>query len=178
MERDIPQLGINIPAATLRRFWMMVAHYHGQIWNGAELARSLGVSEHTVRGYLDLLTGTYMIRQLQPWFENLSKRQYKSPKIYIRDSGILHALLSIENDDDLAGNLKYGASWEGFALEQVLNIIGSNQVFFWGTHAGAELDLFFLRHGKRYGVEFKTADAPQMTKSMHVSLDDLNLERL
>ncbi len=144
LERDIPQLGIRIPSETLRRFWMMIAHYHGQIWNGAELARSLGTSEHAVRRYLDLLTGTFVIRQLQPWFENLSKRQYKSPKVYIRDSGILHALLSVESNEDLEGHPKYGASWEGFALEQVLSITGSHQTFFWGTHAGAELDLLFF----------------------------------
>jgi predicted AAA+ superfamily ATPase len=178
LERDIPQLGINIPAETLRRFWMMIAHYHGQIWNGAELARSLGTSEHTVRRYLDLLTGAFVIRQLQPWFENLSKRQYKSPKVYVRDSGLLHALLSVETDNDLAGHPKFGASWEGFALEQVISIIGSQQTFFWGTHAGAELDLLFFRHGKRYGVEFKASDAPDLTKSIHTALADLGLEHV
>ncbi len=178
LERDIPQLGIRIPSESLRRFWMMIAHYHGQIWNGAELARSLGVSEHTVRGYLDLLTGTFIIRQLQPWFENLSKRQFKSPKVYVRDSGLLHALLSIESDDDLSSNPKFGASWEGFALEQVLSITGAQQTFFWGTHAGAELDLLLLRHGRKYGIEFKLADAPAMTKSIYISLADLNLEQI
>jgi predicted AAA+ superfamily ATPase len=178
LERDIPQLGIRIPAETLRRFWMMVAHYHGQVWNGAELARSLGTSEHTVRGYLDLLTGTFLLRQLQPWFENLSKRQYKSPKVYVRDSGLLHALLSIENDADLEAHPKYGASWEGFALEQLLSIMGSRQAYFWGTHSGAELDLMLLRHGRRYGVEFKASDAPKMTKSIHIALQDLHLEKV
>ncbi|HEY9868880.1 MAG TPA: ATP-binding protein [Candidatus Obscuribacterales bacterium] len=177
LERDIPQLGIRIPAETLRRFWMMVAHYHGQIWNGAELARSLGTSEHTVRGYLDLLTGTFILRQLQPWFENIGKRQYKSPKVYVRDSGLLHALMSIERSDDLECHPKYGASWEGFALEQVLSVIGGTQVFYWGTHAGAELDLLFFRRGRRYGVEFKAADAPEMTKSLRIALSDLQLER-
>lgn len=178
LERDIPQLGIRIPAESLRRFWMMVAHYHGQIWNGAELARSLGTSEHTVRGYLDLLSGTFVLRQLQPWFENISKRQFKSPKVYLRDSGLLHALLSIESQADLESNPKYGASWEGFALEQVLSVTGDRQAYFWGTHSGAELDLMLLRHGRRYGVEFKATDAPKMTKSLHIALHDLHLEKV
>lgn len=177
LERDIPQLGIRIPSDTLRRFWMMIAHYHGQIWNGAELARSLGVSEHTVRGYLDLLTGTFLIRQVQPWFENISKRQFKSPKVYVRDSGLLHALLAIETMEELGGHPKYGASWEGFALEQVLSMTGSQQSFFWGTHAGAELDLLLFRGGRRYGIEIKAGDAPDMTKSLHIALEDLHLER-
>ena len=177
LERDIPQLGIRIPSEALRRFWMMLAHYHGQIWNGAELARALGVSEHTVRGYLDVLTGTYLVRQLQPWFENLSKRQYKAPKIYLRDSGLLHALLSISSRDDLEGHPKYGASWEGFALEQALAAAGPGQAFFWGTHAGAELDLLLFRRGRRYGVEFKASDAPGMTKSLRIAMQDLKLSK-
>ena len=177
LERDIPQLGIRIPAETLRRFWMMVGHYHGQIWNGAELARSLGVSETTVRHYLDLLTGTFLLRQLPPWFENLGKRQYKSPKVYVRDSGLLHSLLGARRRDELLGHPKLGASWEGFALEQVLQVAGTSKAFYWGTHAGAELDLVLFLGGRRYGVEFKHADAPTMTKSMHVALDDLKLER-
>ncbi len=177
LERDIPQLGIRIPAETLRRFWMMVAHYHGQIWNGAELARSLGVSETTVRHYLDLLTGTFLLRQLPPWFENLGKRQYKAPKVYVRDSGLLHSLLGARRRDELLGRPKLGASWEGFALEQALNAAGSAEAFYWGTHAGAELDLVLFRGGRRYGVEFKHADAPAMTKSMHIALEDLKLER-
>jgi predicted AAA+ superfamily ATPase len=177
LERDIPQLGIRIPAQTLRRFWLMVAHYHAQIWNGAELARALGTSEHAVRGYLDLLTGTFLLRQLPPWFENLGKRQYKAPKVYVRDSGLLHALLSIESQSDLEGHPKYGASWEGFALEQVLAVTGADQAFCWGTHAGAELDLLLIRRGRRYGIEFKAAAAPSMTKSLHVALTDLKLER-
>jgi predicted AAA+ superfamily ATPase len=177
LERDIPQLGIRIPAETLRRFWMMVAHYHGQIWNGAELARSFGVSETTVRHYLDLLTGTFLLRQLPPWFENLGKRQYKAPKVYVRDSGLLHSLLGARRRDELLGHPKLGASWEGFALEQVLHVAGTAEAFYWGTHAGAELDLVLFRGGRRYGVEFKHADAPAMTKSMHIALDDLKLER-
>ena len=177
LERDIPQLGVRIPATTLRRFWLMVAHYHAQIWNGAELARALGTSEHTVRGYLDLLTGTFSLRQLPPWFENLGKRQYKAPKVYVRDCGLLHALLAVQAQADLEGHPKYGASWEGFALEQVLSVTGADQAFFWATHAGAELDLLLIRRGHRYGIEFKTTAAPQMTKSLHIALADLNLER-
>ena len=177
LERDVPQLGIRIPSATLLRFWTMVAQYHGQIWNGAELARALALSEKTVRSYLDMLTGAFVLRQLTPWFENLGKRQYKAPKVYVRDSGLLHALLSIEGRLELAGHPKHGASWEGFALEQVLSITDSRQTFFWGTHSGAELDLLLMRGGKRYGLEFKCADAPVMTKSLHVALEDLKLER-
>ena len=177
LERDIPQLGVRIPTEALRRFWMMVAHYHGQIWNGAELARSLGVSEHTVRSYLDLLTGTFLIRQLQPWFENISKRQYKTPKVYLRDSGLLHALLSSERHEELEGHPKYGASWEGFAVEQVLSVIGAGHAFYWGTHAGAELDLVLFQRGSRFGVELKTSDAPDMTKSLHIAMETLKLDR-
>ena len=177
LERDIPQLGIRIPADTLRRFWMMLAHYHAQLWNGAELARALGVSEHTVRGYLDILSGTFLVRQLQPWFENISKRQFKSPKVYVCDSGLLHTLLSIDDEAGLAAHPKFGASWEGFALEQVLRAAGKDRAFFWGTHAGAELDLLLFHKGRRIGVEFKTADAPDMTKSLHVALQDLKLDR-
>ena len=177
LERDIPQLGIRIPAEALGRFWMMLAHYHGQIWSGADLSRSLGVSEHTVRRYLDLLSATYVLRQIPPWFENISKRQQKGPKVYVRDSGLLHALLSLGTHEELEGHPKFGASWEGFALEQVLSVTGSREAFFWGTHAGAELDLLLFRRGRRYGVEFKCSDAPGMTKSLHVALNDLKLER-
>ena len=177
LERDVPQIGVRIPAAALRRFWMMVAHYHAQIWNGAELARSLGISESTVRSYLDLLTGTYVLRQLPPWFQNIGKRQYKAPKVYVRDSGLLHDLLGIGTHGELESHPKLGASWEGFALEQVLTVTGAREAFFWSTHAGAELDLLFFRHGSRFGVEFKCADAPTMTKSLHVALQDLQLAR-
>jgi len=178
LERDIPQLGIRIPPETLRRFWLMIAHYHGQLWSGAELARSMGVSEHTVRHYLDILAGAYVLRQLPPWFENLGKRQYKSPKVYVRDSGLLHALLSIGSDEDLHSHPKLGASWEGFALEQVLALSDDREVHFWRTHAGAELDLLVSRGGRRYGFEFKYSDAPCMTKSLHVAIEDLKLERV
>jgi len=177
LERDIPQLGIRIPSEALRRFWMMLAHYHAQVWNGAELARALGVSEHTVRGYLDVLTGTFLVRQLQPWFANLAKRQYKAPKVYLRDSGLLHALLAAPGRAALEAHPKYGASWEGFALEQALAAAGAGQAYYWGTHAGAELDLLLLRRGRRYGVEFKASDAPGMTKSLHIALQDLQLHR-
>ncbi len=177
LERDVPQLGIRIPTPALRRFWMMIAHCHGQLWNGAELGRSLGVGEHTVRRYLDLLTGTFLVRQLPPWFENLSKRQYKAPKVYVRDSGLLHALLGVGSFDELSGHPKLGASWEGFALEQVLASMPDVDAYFWGTHAGAELDLLLMRRGRRYGVEFKYADAPAMTRSLHVALADLALRR-
>jgi len=178
LQRDIPQLGINIPAPALRRFWTMVAHFHGQVWNAAELARSLGSSEPTARRYLDILTSAFMVRQLQPWHENITKRQVKSPKVYLRDSGLLHALLMVETHDDLAGHPKVGASWEGYALQQVLRANSIDDPYFWATHAGAELDLFFQRRGKRYGVEFKYTDTPKVTKSMRTALSSLDLERL
>jgi len=177
LERDVPQLGIRIPTEALRRFWLMLGHYHGQIWNGAELARSLGVTEHTVRRYLDVLVGTYLVRLLPPWFENISKRQYRAPKAYIRDSGILHALLGLGSWPELEAHPKLGASWEGFALEQVLALTGRADVYFWGTHAGAELDLLLIHRGRRYGVEFKYGDAPKMTKSLRIALSDLGLDR-
>jgi len=177
LERDVPQLGIRIPAEALRRFWLMLAHYHGQIWNGAEIARSLGVSTHTVMRYLDILVSTYLVRRLPPWFENLSKRQYKSPKVYVRDNGLLHALLGLGSWPELEGHPKLGASWEGFALEQVLTMAGRADAHFWGTHAGAELDLMLMRRGRRYGIEFKYRDAPRMTKSLHIALADLRLDR-
>lgn len=178
LERDIPQFGISIPAQTLRRFWSMVAHYHGHVWNAAEFARSLGSSEPTARRYLDLLSGAFVIRQLQPWHENIGKRQVKAPKIYIRDSGILHALLSIRNRDDLVRHPKCGASWEGFALEQVLSLLRPQEAYFWATHGGAELDLLVFSHGRRYGFEFKCEDAPRLSKSMAIAFEDLDLENL
>lgn len=178
LERDVPQLGITIPAQTLRNFWTMLAHYHGQLWNGAEIGRSLGVAHTTARRYLDVLCGAFMTRQLQPWFENVGKRVVKSPKVYVRDTGLLHSLLRLPDDDSLAGHPKLGASWEGFALEQVLRLTGERDAFFWATHGGTELDLMVIRGGKRYGLEFKYGDAPSQTKSMHVALRDLKLERL
>jgi predicted AAA+ superfamily ATPase len=154
----------------------MIAHYHGQVWNGAEFARSLGSSEATARRYLDILAGAYMVRILPPWFENLSKRQVKAPKIYVRDSGMLHTLLQLESLDDLLGHPKLGASWEGFALEQVLAVFGEHNAYFWATHAGAELDLMITVRGRRYGFELKVADAPGPTRSMRIALADLRLE--
>jgi predicted AAA+ superfamily ATPase len=178
LERDLPQLGITIPAATLRRFWTMVAHFHGQVWNAADFARSLGTGESSARRYLDILTSMFLTRQLQPWFENIGKRQVKAPKIYVRDSGLLHCLLNVDSAEMLESHPKLGASWEGFALEQVLRITGDQAAYFWATHAGAELDLLVNWHGKRWGFEFKYSDAPVMTKSMHIALSDLKLERI
>ena len=178
LERDIPQLGITIPAETLRHFWTMVAHYHGQIWNAAEFARSLGTSEITARRYLDILAGAYMIRILPPWFENISKRQVKAPKIYIRDSGILHALLQLRTLSNLQGHPKLGASWEGFAIEHVIGTFKTRDAYSWATHAGAELDLLIIVDGKRYGFEIKYADAPGRNRSMLVALKDLHLNHL
>ena len=178
VERDLPQLGVNVAAPALYRFWSMLAHYHGQVWNAADPARSLGVNESTVRRYLDLLTQAYLIRQLQPWFVNLGKRQVKAPKIYIRDSGLLHSLLGIGDAAALARHPKSGASWEGYALDQVLRIARPDEAYFWATHAGAELDLLMIKNGRRVGVEFKRADAPQMTPSMRIALDDLALDTL
>jgi hypothetical protein len=178
LERDIPQLGITIPAETLRRFWTMVAHYHGQVWNAAQFARSLGASEVTARRYLDILSGAYMARTLPPWYENIGKRQLKSPKVYLRDSGLLHGLLQLGALADLQGHPAVGASWEGFAIEQIIGLLNTRDAYFWGTHGGAELDLLVRIAGKHYGFEFKYADAPGTTRSMRVALQDLSLEHL
>jgi predicted AAA+ superfamily ATPase len=178
LERDLPQLGISIAASALHRFWTMLAHYHGQVWNAAEPARSLGVSEPTVRRYLDVLTGSFMVRQLLPWHENLAKRQIRSPKIYLRDSGLLHALLGIHNERELLAHPKCGASWEGYAVEQALKAMAPADAYFWGTYQGAELDLLLLEDGRRIGVEAKRADAPTLTSSMRIALADLKLDHL
>jgi predicted AAA+ superfamily ATPase len=178
LERDIPQLGIQIPAATLGRFWTMIAHYHGQVLNLAELARALGASEPTARRYLDILGGTYVARQLPPWFENLKKRQVRSPKVYIRDSGLLHALLGIADPPALQAHPKVGASWEGFCVEQILSLCGERDAYFWGTHGGAELDLLVQHAGRRLGFEIKFSDRPTTTRSMRVALEDLGLDHL
>jgi len=178
LERDIPHLGISIPPAAMRRFWTMLAHYHGQTWNASELGRSMGLSDKTLRSYLDILTGTFMVRQLQPWYENIGKRQVKAPKIYLRDSGILHGLLNLPDHHSLSGHPRVGASWEGFALEQTLQIIKPPQAFFWATHNGAEIDLFFLYRGHRYGIECKLNEAPIITKSMRIALETLRLDHL
>ena len=175
LERDIPQLGITIPAATLRRFWIMLCHYHGQILNHSELARSFGISDMTVRRYLEILEGTFMIRLLHPWHVNIGKRLVKRPKLYIRDSGILHTLLSIQSEKDLASHNKLGASWEGFALETATRAIGkrNEELAFWATHSGAEVDLFWQEHGKNWAVEIKYRDAPRITPSMSNAVNDL-----
>jgi predicted AAA+ superfamily ATPase len=178
LERDVPLLGVRIPSPALHRFWAMLAHYHGQTWNGAELARALAVNEPTVRRYLDLLTGVFMVRQLQPWHENLSKRQVKSPKVYVRDSGLLHALLGIPNHRDLEGHPKIGASWEGYAVEEIIKAINPDEAYYWATYNGAELDLLLFKNGRRIGVECKRADAPTLTPSMKTALIDLKLDEL
>ena len=175
---DLPQLGMNVAAPTMMRFWQMVAHYHGQTWNAAEPARSLGIGETTVRRYLDFLTQTFMIRQLQPWHENLGKRQVKAPKIYFRDSGLLHQLMGIRSFTQLLTHPAGGASWEGFALEQVLRIAEPDQAYFWATQAGAELDLLMFKDGRRVGVEFKRTDVPRVTPSMRIAMHDLKLDAL
>jgi len=178
LERDLPQFGITIPAQTLLRFWTMLAHYHGQVWNAAELARSLGVSQPTVRRYLDTLAGFFMVRQLQPWHANLGKRQIKACKVYFRDSGILHHLLGIRSQHDLHLHPKLGASWEGYAVEETLAAVAPDEAYFWGTHNGAELDLLLIKDGRRVGVECKRVDAPRLTPSMHIALEDLALDHL
>jgi predicted AAA+ superfamily ATPase len=156
----------------------MISHYHGQIWNGAELARALSVGEPTVRRYLDLMADVFMVRQLPPWFENLGKRQVKAPKVYVRDSGLLHALLGIANQRDLESHPKVGASWEGYAVEEVLKSFRPDEAYFWATHNGAELDLLLFKNGRRIGVECKRADAPVLTPSMRIALNDLKLDHL
>jgi predicted AAA+ superfamily ATPase len=178
LERDIPQLGIMIPSTAMRRFWTMLAHYHGQTWNGSKLARSMGLSDKTVRSYLDILTGTFMVRQLQPWHENIGKRQVKAPKIYLRDSGILHRLLGLTTLHGLFGHPQVGASWEGFAVEEVLTAIKPSEAYFWATHGGAEIDLFFSHRGRRYGVEAKFTEAPNISKSMQTGMEVLKLTHL
>jgi len=178
LERDIPQLGIRVPAATLRRFWTMLAHYHGQTWNGSEIGASLGVAHTTARQHLDILTGAFVVRQVSPWFENVGKRVVKSPKVYVRDSGLFHSLLHIDQFETLEGHPKLGASWEGFVLEQILSRVGERDTYFWATHSGAELDLMAVRKGKRWGFEIKYADAPHLTKSMKIAKKDLQLRHL
>jgi len=178
LERDLPQLGITIPSATLRRFWTMIAHFHGQTWNSAEFARSLGADEKTARRYLDILAGAFMVRVLPPWFENLGKRQVKAPKIYVRDTGVLHALHGLGTIDELLGHPKLGASWEGFVIEQLISLLATRDTYYWGTHAGAELDFMTILRGRRHGFEIKYTDAPGRTKSMHTALADLSLAHL
>jgi len=178
IERDVPQLGAAVATPALHRFWAMLAHLHGQVWNAAEPARALGVNESTVRRYLDLLTQFYLVRQLLPWHENLAKRQVKSPKVYVRDTGLLHQVLGIRDGVSLLLHPRCGASWEGFVIEQILRIARPDQAWFWATHAGAELDLLLMKDGRRVGVEIKRSDAPRMTPSMHAALRDLSLNAL
>jgi hypothetical protein len=180
LERDIPMLGIKIPADTLRRFWMMISHYHGNIVNLSEIGRSFGIADTTVQSYLDILKGTFMIRLLQPWHTNIGKRLVKRPKVYFRDSGIFHSLLSVETQKDLQSHPKLGASWEGFALESAWRSINKpdENAYFWATHAGAEADLFWQANGKNWACEFKYTDAPTMTKSIASALKDLNLKKM
>lgn len=180
LERDIPNLGFQIPAQQMRRFWLMLAHYHGQILNASEIGKSLGISDHIVRRYLDILNGTFMIRILNPWFENLGKRQVKSPKIYFRDSGILHALVGIRTTFDLDIYPKLGSFWEGFAVEEVIRHMQATpeECYFWKTQSGAELDLMIIKNGKRLGFEIKYTDSPKATRSMHIACQDLKLDHL
>ncbi|MFO0075035.1 MAG: ATP-binding protein [Cyanobacteriota bacterium] len=178
LESDLPQLGVRVPAATLQRFWAMLAHFHGQPWNGAELGRSLGVSQTSCRRYLELLEGIFMVRLLPPWHANLLKRQVKAPKIYIRDSGLLHQLLQISDRDGLLCHPRLGASWEGFVIEQLLAAWQADGAWFWATHGGAELDLLVQRGGRRIGVEITRADAPRLSASMRQALADLELDQL
>ncbi|MFH0731512.1 MAG: ATP-binding protein [Candidatus Omnitrophota bacterium] len=178
VERDLPAHGVTLPPLTLSRFWVMIAHYHGQLLNSSEIARSLGINEVTVKRYLDVLSGVFMVRQLKPWHANIKKRQVKAPKIYIRDTGILHSLLGIRTKNDLSANPKYGASWEGHVIEEVIHAVEPDDVYFWATHNGAEIDLVFVKNGQMYGVECKRADAPTMTPSMRIALDGLNLKRI
>jgi uncharacterized protein len=180
LERDLPQMGLTIPSATLDRFWQMLAHYHGQIWNGSEFARSFGVADTTVRRYVEVLASTFMVRLLRPWAENIGKRQVKSPKVFLSDSGILHALLNLESKRDVEGHPKLGASWEGFILNQVIEQLGARpeECYFWATHAGAELDLLIVRGRRRLGFEIKRTSAPRVTPSMRAAMSDLGLSRL
>jgi hypothetical protein len=180
LERDLPQLGIRVPASTLRRFWTMLAHWHAQTWNASEFGRSFGVADNTVRHYLDILTSALVIRQLTPWHANISKRQVKAPKVYIRDSGLLHALLQIESSTDLERHPKVGASWEGFMLEQLIThlALADEHVYFWATHGGAELDLFVRRGRQRIGFEIKRTTTPKVTPSIKAAMEALDLQEV
>lgn len=178
LERDLPQWGIGVPTLALSRFWTMLAHYHGQTWNAAEPARSLGISEPTVRRYLDILSGVFMVRQLLPWHANLKKRQVKSPKIYFRDTGLLHHLLGIRSEKELLCHPKSGASWEGHVIEEIIKSTEPDEVYYWATHSGAEIDLVLVKDGRMFGVECKRVDAPRMTPSIRTAIEDLKLEQI
>ena len=180
LARDVPELGSLVPSTTLHRFWTMLAHWHGQLWNGAELGRAFGVAHTTVRRYLDLLTSVFMVRQLQPWHENIAKRQVRSPKVFISDSGLLHALLGLTTREGVLSHPTVGASWEGFVVQQVIHLLGARpeQCYHWSTHSGAELDLLISAGNRRYGFEVKRSEAPRLTASMRTAFDTLGLERL
>lgn len=178
LERDVPQLELRIASSTLLRFWTMLAHYHGQIWNAAELARALNVNQSTTKRYVDLLEDLFMVRQLKPWHSNIKKRQVKAPKVYVRDCGLLHQLLGLESMKQLLEHPKSGASWEGYVIEEILKTVPFDEAYFWATHGGAELDLLLVKGGKHYGIECKRADAPAITPSIRSALDDLGLERV
>lgn len=180
LEKDIRNFGFDISSQTMRRFWSMLAHYHGQIFNASDIGRSINVSYKTSDRYLDILTGTFMIRRLSPWFENISKRQIKSPKIYFRDSGLLHTILGIEDRNALLKHPKLGASWEGMALEQVIKHleVDNDDCYFWATQGGAELDLLILKNSQKLGFEIKYTDSPKITKSMYIAINDLGLDSL
>ena len=176
LERDLRRFGVQVAPAALRRFWNNLAHFHGQIWKPSEIGRSLGEAHTTVKRHLDILCGAFVMRQLPPWFENIGKRQVKSPKVYLRDSGLLHELLGIPSFSALEAHPKLGASWEGFALEEVLRVAGDREAYFWNTQGGAELDLLLFLNGRRLGFEFKYADAPSVTRSLNVARADLKLK--
>lgn len=178
LERDLRQQGMDIPAVSLHRFWTMLAHSHGQIWNAAPFAASLGITQPTVRRYLDILTGVFMVRQIQPWYANIKKRQVKAPKVYIRDTGVLHSLLGLKTEAEILRHPSCGGSWEGYVVEEVIRLVEPDDVYFWATHNGAEIDLVFFKNGRMYGVEVKRADAPTITPSVRMALDDLPLERI
>ncbi len=178
LERDIPQFGFNFPSTSLFRFWSLLVHYHGQVWNAAEAARTLNVGETTARRYIDLLQDLFMVRLLQPWYANLGKRQVKSPKVYIRDTGLLHYLMGIRTEQELLLHPRSGASWEGYVIEEIIKATAPDEAYFWGTHSGAELDLLLLKNGQRIGVECKRMDAPRLTPSMRTAFTDLDLTKL
>ena len=178
LERDLPQLGVRVPSTTLRRFWTMLAHYHGQAWNAAEVGRAMSVTANTANHHRDVLAGAFMLRILAPWHDNLGKRQVKAPKVYFRDSGLLHHFLGIRSTEELWAHPRYGASFEGFALEQTLIALGEDDAYYWRSQGGAELDLLLVRGGRRYGFEFKCADAPTLTRSMRSAIGSLGLEHL
>ncbi len=179
LERDLPQLGVRVPTPALSRFWSMLAHYHGQVWNSAEFSRAFGVSDKTVRHYLDTLCAAQVVMALPPWHENIGKRQVKSPKTYVRDSGVLHGLLGVRERRDLERHPKVGASWEGFLLRQVAAHLGATaeECFFWATHSGAELDLLWVRGRRRWGFEFKRTSSPRLTGSLRTATEALGLQK-